>query len=481
MGRVFFMDNYQNSFVSKNEIGIYSFAGGAQCLAYNLITSYMMYFYVNVFNVDLQIVSAMLLFEGIWDLFNNPLAGIIVDRTRTKYGKMLPYLRNGALPLALLTVLLFCGPFIITDTSPTSPSKILFMFFTYFLWETCYTLVDVSYWGLSAAISPNSSDRANISKNVNISMNVFAAIPGVAVPLLLDYTSADNSPFSTKTAFLSIGILSAVLTGVFMIIASYKVKERVLQSEEKPSFKESFSEFFKNPLLRVLVLSNLTRFIEGIGWSVATYYYIDVLGYASLSILVAIPAAISWGFSYSFLNKLRQCLQKKQIMLLAYLSIGIVWFTVFFVGTVFYNSPFIMIPAIMAAQLFNGLMGTPASVVYNEMMAEATDYTEWKTGKRNEGLSFSMKIVTQKMSGTLSQSVSSVLLSAIGYKTSNSSVRLSQQSKVQKGIFNIFSLPIAISYILAALPFFFYNLDKTTHERMFSELAERRETNNNQS
>ena len=117
----------------------------------------------------------------------------------------------------------------------------------------------------------------------------------------------------------------------------------------------------------------------------------------------------------------------------------------------------------------------------NEMMAEATDYTEWKTGKRNEGMSFSMKIVTQKMSGTLSQSVSSVLLSAIGYKTSNSSVRLSQQNKVQKGIFNIFSLPIAISYILAALPFFFYKLDKTTHERMLSDLAERRETNNNQS
>ena len=60
MGRVFFMDNYQNSFVGKTEIGIYSFAGGAQCLAYNLITSYMMYFYVNVFNVDLRIVSAML-------------------------------------------------------------------------------------------------------------------------------------------------------------------------------------------------------------------------------------------------------------------------------------------------------------------------------------------------------------------------------------------------------------------------------------
>lgn len=84
------------------------------------------------------------------------------------------------------------------------------------------------------------------------------------------------------------------------------------------------------------------------------------------------------------------------------------------------------------------------------------------------------------MSGTLSQSVSSVLLSAIGYKTNNSSVRSLQQNKVQKGIFNIFSLPIAISYLLAAVPFFFYNLDKTTHERMLMDLAERRETNNGQ-
>lgn len=141
--------------VGKGEIAAYSLAGGGQNFCYALVTGYLMYYYINVFGIHPQIVSIMLLLEGIWDIVNNPLAGFLIDRTRTKWGKMVPYLRTLSLPLAACTVLLFSGPLLLREASPTAPLKVIFMFVSYFLWELCYTITDVSYWGLSAAISPH--------------------------------------------------------------------------------------------------------------------------------------------------------------------------------------------------------------------------------------------------------------------------------------------------------------------------------------
>lgn len=76
--------------VGKGEIAAYSLAGGGQNFCYALVTGYLMYYYINVFGIHPQIVSIMLLLEGIWDIVNNPLAGFLIDRTRTKWGKMVP-------------------------------------------------------------------------------------------------------------------------------------------------------------------------------------------------------------------------------------------------------------------------------------------------------------------------------------------------------------------------------------------------------
>ncbi len=93
---------------------------------------------------------------GIWDVVNNPLVGIIVDKTRTKHGKMLPYLRWFTLPLAAFTVLLFSGPRLL---GASFSLKVVFMVVTYLGWELFYTLTDVPYRGLSSVISPNPQER----------------------------------------------------------------------------------------------------------------------------------------------------------------------------------------------------------------------------------------------------------------------------------------------------------------------------------
>ena len=69
--------------VGNGEVAAYGLAGGGQVFGYSLVTSYLMYFYINVFHIDPRAVGLMLFIEGIWDIVNNPLAGMVIDRTRT--------------------------------------------------------------------------------------------------------------------------------------------------------------------------------------------------------------------------------------------------------------------------------------------------------------------------------------------------------------------------------------------------------------
>lgn len=131
-------------------------------------------------------------------------------------------------------------------------------------------------------------------------------------------------------------------------------------------------------------------------------------------------------------------------MLLCQCGFGAVWLIIYLIGIKYYARPMIIVPAIMIGQFLFGLISAPCNIVLNEMMAEATDYSEWRTGKRNEGVGFSMKITTQKISNTVIQSISALLLSAIGYVTQEGNARVQQTVVVQKRIWMIYALVPAV-------------------------------------
>ncbi len=457
--------------VGRGELFAFSVAGGGQNFCYALITNYLMYYYINVFHIEAKTVGAMLLFAGIWDIINNPLAGIIIDKTRTKSGKMIPYLRWFMPPLALFTVLLFSGSRLLGENSQV---KTLFMIVTYLCWEFFYTFTDVSYWGLSSAISPNPDDRARALTASNISINIMAAIPQVLVPIFLDYAEISSSKISLTNLFFIMGLFGGVVGIGLFALSGIFVKERIVQSKETPSVKESLSQLIKNPILRIVIASNVIYSLSGVGFVFSTYYFIDVLGYASLSVVSQIPFAVFGFISYGLIKFVKSKLNNKQIMILLYSILGLVQLTMYFVGIKFYSSIKIMLPVIM---IYNAVLGCSSAffgVIPNEMLAEATDYAEWTTGKRNEGVSFSLKVASNKIHGTITQSLGAILLSAIGYVTSPDTARAVQPVAVQEKIWMMFSLLPAVITLMCAATYFFYPLIGEKREKMYADLLNRR-------
>lgn len=461
--------------VRRGEIAAYGLAGGGQNLAYALVTGYLMYYYVNVFHIDPRVVGLMLLIEGVWDIINNPLAGMLIDHTRTRHGKMLPYLRWGTVPLGVFTVLLFAGPYLIHDTSAFSAAKIVFMFLSYFAWEIFYTVTDVAYWGLSAAITPDAKERQRVMTFNNAAVNVGSSLPFVVVPFLLDYAASDGAVLEMRGVFMLFGIVAGVVGIGLFSMAGLFVRERVEQSAEGSSFRESLHELIHNSGLRLIVLAGLIRSLSGISSVFMTYYFIDVLGYASLSVLVNIPTVVTWLFSYALLKPIRRRWDGRQFTILGTVGIGVIWIVVFLIGLRYYQSTAVMVPVLMVANGLFGLISAPMNIVQNEMLADATDYSEWTTGKRSEGVSFSLRITTVKIGSTVVQAFGSVLLSLIGYVTSSDNARVVQSGSVQFRIFVLFALVPGVFYLLSAVPFFFYDLVGEKLERMRSALAARRE------
>ena len=468
------MSQTMRRYVGRRETMAFGIANGGQTFGFGLVVNFLNYFYINIFRVDPKIVALLLFMAGIWDIVNNPLMGVIIDKTRTRYGKLQPFLRAGLLPQAAATCLLFAGPFFFPNASPTAPSKVLYMFVTYFVWEMCYTVTDVSFWGLSAALSPTPDDRARAITSSSLFSTILGSLPYIIVLLLMDAAALPGSRVKMSTVFLALGLIAGTIgMGIFSLAAIF-VRERLQQSEERPNFRESLSQLVTNKPLRLILTANLIWSLCSVGYVFAIYYYTDVLGRASIGLLTEIPGAVLGFVSYAFVPFLRKRMDSRQTMLLVQISASIAQMLVFAVGIRHYENAAVMVPVLMLFISFITLFTGVMSVVPGEMMAQATDYSEWKTGKRSEGISFSMRIVTTKINGTISQSIGALALAAIGYVPGGNGVRAPQPQPVRFRIFAMFILLPAIIRLIGTIPYFFYDLVGEKRDTMLRELTERR-------
>ena len=468
-------NTYENEkHLSIREQIIYGISNGGQVFGYSLVTSYLMYFYINVFLIDAKIISLIFLLGGIWDIINNPLIGVFIDHKENKAGKLTSIIRKITPIQAVATSLIFLGPVFIKDNSNISATKIIYFLITYFLWEFMYSITDVAFGSLVAVITPNPIERQKTISTANICMQLASSLVFVAVPLLIDVSKSDKFNISLLSVFVIIGLTAGIVGIGLFSLSGYFVKERIQQTKTVQPIKELLLSVAKNKPLVLLLLSNLISSFSGIGFAFSTYYYLDVLGYASMSILVETPAFVISLFSYSLIKVAKKRLNNKRIIILSYLCISAFRFLVFFIGLKYYSNLKVMVPLLIGSNCIVAIFGGINNVLPIELLTEATDYAEWKTGVRTEGIAFSLKNSVVKVYGTLAQGFAAVLLNVIGYVPLASSEITTQADGVQKKIWIIFSLIPAVIGMLSVIPLAFYNIVDKERNDMFEKLKESR-------
>ena len=464
----------QRRYLSVRETIIYGVANGGQVLGYNMMTGQQMYFLLNVLGVPPAAVTLMVLLMGFWDAFNDPLMGSIVDKTRTRYGKLRPYLIFVPIFLGITTVLFFGGAEFLKDVK-SDTVKIIYMCITYFLWEITYTIGDIPFWGLSAAISPNPADRSTAIKSARFISGIVGGLPGIIIPICID--NADKTPFTIAQVFLFLAIFAGTFGMFLFSLSGLCTRERVQHSNEEPKLLDCFIYMFKNKPLLLLVISNILSAFEGIGGHFSQYYYKISLGVASLSLLVGIPGTLTGWLTYAIMSKLEKRFRSKQIVVGVSIFNTSITVLVFLIGSRNYTNMAVIAPLMAILGVFNSVSASIKAVIPTKMIGETVDYMEWKTGIRNEGMAFSVLTFVGKLTGSLSKVLATLIVPFVGLKGVGEELVLSPNTTVNTRfwLWALITVIPSVLGLLALIPYKLYDLEGEKLERIQKENRERNE------
>ncbi len=162
----------------KEKIG-YGLGDTASNLYFQMYINFLLFFYTDVFGIPAAAAGTLFMVSRFWDAVNDPMMGVIADRTDTKWGKFRPYLLWIMFPLAVIGVLMFTTPDLSTS------GKIVYAYITYILMMMAYTAINIPYSALMGVLSPHSTERTSASTYRFVLAFVGAfIIQGLTLPLV---------------------------------------------------------------------------------------------------------------------------------------------------------------------------------------------------------------------------------------------------------------------------------------------------------
>lgn len=466
-------------YVGVKENLAYGFACAGQNFGYNLVAGgYLSLFFTKVFEIPAGAVATMILVLGIWDTVNDPLMGSIIDRTRTRWGKLRPYLLFVPIPLAIATIMLFAGPEILADAK-TATVKIVYMYISYFIWEFFYTIGDVPFWGMSTAISPSPSDRTRAISSARFITSIFGGLSTTFLVVMMDLSNNGVWGLTLSQDFLILAVVAAFMLVFVFSLAGRKTKERVVQSIKEPSIIDGFIVMFKNKPLMMIILGNVIGALGGLAGVFQTYYYDTVLNLNSAVLWISLPGTIFGFLTYLLIPKLKKKFDNRQIVIMNILCRLIVGGFVFVIGLKFYRTSVIGVSVLLMIQNFIfSFFNTINMVIPTEMIGDTVDYMEWKTGERNEGVSFSVLTFVGKLTGSISTSIGTALLPVIGLsftKLPGGEQVAVKGDKTDLYIWALFTFIPHILGLLSLIPYLFYDLTGDKLKTIREDMKIRRE------
>ena len=429
----------------------FSFALMGQTMIFNVVNLYLMIFYTDIFGLSAALVGTIFLVARIWDAVNDPIMGVVVDKTVTKWGKCRPYLLWFPAPIALITFLLFLSP------NLGSTGKIIYASITYILWGMFYTAVDIPLWTMSSRMTVDSSQRQS-----TIAWGRVFNILGSFFPVLL-FVPLKNALGGGNEAkgFTMAALVFCLVALPLMIQSFWGTRERAPMAEEKkPTLKENLRAITHNKPLMLLLTSTVLAVFVGLPVSAGIYFVTYNLGDEGLFAVLAGTVLTSAVIGSALAPMLARKFPSRDILIWANLLSAALFVIGYFVG---YSS----LPVVIVLTFLIGLLLGAPLVLRTSMLADTVEYAELKTGKRSEGIIFSTLTFTGKLKLGLSAFFVGLVLDLVKYIPN-----AVQTAQSLNGIYMMLTLIPAFGSIITVIPLFFYKLSEDEHKRIVEELGD---------
>lgn len=489
------------------ERNIYLLGLAGQNIIYNIIGAGLQYYYESVIFLPALAVGAIMTLARVWDAFNDPMMGTIVDRTRTKWGKCRPYLLFCPIPILIITVLCFTSFGFYTAPGANHTAIIAWAAFTYVMWGMCYTVGDIPLWGITAVMTESDKHRnkllslARVFAGIGGGVTLLAIQPvGIEIGKTLQSKVFSHLPAAQalnqgqRYGFLVAAVAFGIIGSILFQLVGIFTRERIAASEKKNGIAENFKLMWSNKPFRQLLISGILNspknLIMLVALTLVNFYYANndsgqiFKYYAILGVGLFIGQFAVILFMPSLIKKF----EKKHVYNWSNLISAIPFALIFVCYEAAQNHDvtsafFLTIYSVMFT--FAGLSIGATSILQSYMIADCIDYEEHKSGLRPDAVFFSGQSFVTKLSTGIATIISSIAYFAVDFqKEKREAVVQFMQVGIARDnpefepfmmiMFFLVSIPPAIGCILSVLPTWNYALSDKEHERILKELNERR-------
>ena len=421
-------------------------------------------------------VAFLMLGVRIFDAFNDPIMGSIVDRTRTKWGKCRPYLKWMAIPIAVMTI----ACFIPLESKKLSTFVIIAVIYT--LWSVAYTIADVPYWGLSTCMSNDTVVRGNLLTITRLLCTLGAGLVTVGVPIITSAVTAkyrdeagnvlpdfiQQNADTLKYTYFICALVFTILAVPMFFYGFKHTKERFTSTDAPPSLGHNLKLLFKNKELLLVVVSG----VLGGARMVYTYtgglyfakYVLKDEGLYGLITLMVVPGGLVASILVPWMSKK---FTKKWAYIGVHVLGAVVMFAMYFIG---YDAPWKLIVCAIGLVLLGIPQGVNNIITY-AMIGDTVDYLEWKTGERGEGICFAMQTLINKVGMAVGAFVG---VMAFSWAKINPEATPAITPEGEQTLWNVLILAGALSMVGTIIPMLFYTITEKRQAEMVAEVEARK-------
>ena len=363
-------------------------------IVYFSFTFLIFTFYYSVVGINVIWVSAGFIIWSIWNAINDPLIGLISDKTNTKWGRRLPYMIGGFIPLSLMMIFLW--------TPPLGGDTLSFIYFliVILLFDTLFTTVSLNQTAAFPEMWIDEKDR-NAANNIRQVFTIVGLIIAFIIPTLLisDLTATTNPVTQVLSEYQLSGTILCVLAAIcYAVSIKWGIKERKEFSKDSystPNWGEAFKHTLGNRTFHWFLIANTCSwYVFGLIPTIVPLYGQFVLGIGEgeslmLGILLA-AAFISAGVCvnlWKFLVNKWGDLRKTWMVAMAVWAVLLITFL--FVSD-------LTIALILFA--LNGIGLAGALQLRDLVISDIIDEDEVRTGVRREGSYFGVNALIMRLS-----------------------------------------------------------------------------------
>lgn len=464
--------------ISMREKVGYSFGDVSANLVFQMLMVYQLKFYTDIFGLDGAVAGSVLLFAPLLCAFIDPLAGIIADRTNSRWGKYRPWLLWTAVPFSVFYFLTFYNPGIEDKVMVAAYATV-----SYLLLLAAYGFNNTPYASLGGVMTGDIAERTSINKVRFMAAAVAQlVVQGLTLPLVNHFGQGDAELGWARTI-----LLFAIFVCVFSIIAFLSTSERIHPPrQQRMSIRQDVGETFMSKPWRSMFFLTLVMFTGVAMWSSSiNFYFQDYLDADSLTVFLnrigfSVTSDKAYSVGFSLFNTVNSLVQVAGILFLSsYLANHFGKRTIFMVGlvlTMVFTALFYIISPhdVWLAYLFcflKSLAYAPTIPLLWAMVADSADYIEYIHHRRATGFCFSGIVFALKCGMGIGAALAGLFLSGFGYEPGGAGV---QPQHAIQGIRLMSSVVPALLFCGAIMALYHYPISQVFNQKMQAELKSRR-------